>query len=122
MPSTHAWRRAVANGQLVLVQPGVARLRGAPVTRELKIAAAVLAVPGSMASHRSAAHLWGVERPGHDPVDIIILGRRVQKQLDGVVVHHPRDRNDLGAVTRNRIATTNVLRMLCDLGRSMTPA
>ena len=40
--------------------------------REATVAAAVLgAGPGAMASHRSAAHLWGVPRPDDDPVDVI---------------------------------------------------
>ena len=35
---------------------------------------------GAMASHRSAAHLWGVPRPENDPVDIILdlRSRRVR--------------------------------------------
>ena len=116
MPSTHAWRRAVASGRLLEVHPGVARLPGAPVTPEQRIAAAVLAIPGSMASHRSAAYLWGVERPPREPVDVIVVGTRIKRRLDDVVVHHPTDTADLRVVVRSRIATTNVLRMLCDLG------
>ena len=116
MPSSHSWHRAVASGQLVLVHPGVARLHGAPQTREMRIAAAVLAVPGSMASHRSAAHLWGVERPAGDPVELTVPRDRARRGLEGVVLHRPTDVVDLRAVTRSRIATTNVLRMLSDLG------
>ncbi len=116
MPSTHAWRRAVASGDLVLVQRGVARLRGAPVTTEMRIAAAVLAVPGSMASHRSAIYLWGGERRDREPIDIIVDRGRARPHLDGVVVHRPTDRVDLRPVMRSRIPTTNIIRTLCDLG------
>ena len=116
MPSTYAWDRAVESGHLVLVQPGVARLRGAPATPEMRIAAAVLATPGSIASHRSSARLWGAERPEWDPVDLIVERNRARRGLDGVVFHRPTDLSDLRPVTPNRIPTTNVLRMVCDLG------
>jgi len=105
----------------VLVHPGVARLPGAPVTRQMKIAAAVLAVPGSIASHRSAASLWGVERPAGDPVDLIVGRNRARRGVDGVVIHRPTDVVDLRPVTRSTITTTNVLRMLCDLGAVDAP-
>ena len=36
--------------------------------------------------------------------------------FDGVIVHRPRDLTDLNPVRKLNIATTNVLRLLCDLG------
>jgi hypothetical protein len=95
----------------------VARLPGVAETTEQRIGAAVLAAgPGAMASHRSAAFLWGVPRPEDDPVDVILPLRSREASLSGVVVHRPRDRRDLQPVRRAQIATTNVLRSLCDLG------
>ena len=101
----------------------MARLPGWPETREQRIAAAVYAAgPGAMASHRSAAHLWGVPRPDGDPVDVILPVRSREAHLDGVVVHRPRDRRDLSPVLRLGIRTSNVLRFLCDLGAVDPPS
>jgi very-short-patch-repair endonuclease len=115
--SRAAWFRAVAAGQIELVHPGVARLPGSEPTREQAICAAVLATsPGSVASHRSAAHLWGIARPDDDPVEVIVTKRTRTPELEGVIVHRPRDMKDLKPVLRENIRTTNVLRLLCDLG------
>jgi len=111
------WFRALQDGRLTLVHRGVARLPGAPTTREQAIAAAVLATgPGSLASHRSAAHLWGIARPDDDPVEVIVTRRNRSPDIDGVIVHRPRDQRDLKPTLKARIPATNVLRLLCDLG------
>ncbi len=114
--STATWYRAIGDGRLELIAPGVARLPGSPRTREQTIAGAVLAVPGSLASHRSAAYLWGIPRPAEDPVEVIVRTRTRSPDLPGVLVHRPRDLKDLKPVQKVHIPTTNVLRLLCDLG------
>ena len=115
--SRSAWYRGLAAGIIEPVHPGVARLVGTADTPEQRIAAAVLAAgKGAMASHRSAARLWGVPRPEDDPVDVMLPDRRREATLASVVVHRPRDRKDLSPVLRSGIRTSNVLRMLCDLG------
>ena len=115
--SKSSWYRAVAAGQLDQLHPGVARLRGTPATPEQRIIAAVLAVgPGALASHRSAAHLWGVVRPHDDPVDVIVTGRRRLPSLDGVIIHRPKDLQRLIPQRRSDIACTNLLRTILDLG------
>ena len=114
--SKASWFRALADRRLEQVHPGVARLPGTPRTKEQLIAAAVLGVPGSLASHRSAARLWGIPRPDGDPVEVIVPERGRSPELDGVLVHRPRDRKDLVPVLKVNIRTCNVLRLLCDLG------
>jgi very-short-patch-repair endonuclease len=115
--SRATWFRAVKDGRLILVHRGVARLPAFPSTPEQTIAAAVLATaPGSMASHRSAARLFGIPRPADDPIEVIVGRRNRSPDIDGVIVHRPRDLGDLTAVKRSGIPTTNVLRLLCDLG------
>jgi very-short-patch-repair endonuclease len=114
--SRSAWYRSIRSSQVDLLHPGVVRLPGARDTPEQRIAAATLAVPGSQASHRSGARLWGGERPDRDPVDLIVEREMSNVRLDGVVIHRPRDRVDLGASTRSGIRCVNVLRVLCDLG------
>jgi very-short-patch-repair endonuclease len=72
--------------------------------------------PGVLASHRSAAYLHGVPRPDDDPVDLILVRRSREVQLDGVVAHRPRDRRDLEPIRRVNIPTTKLLRWAVDLG------
>jgi very-short-patch-repair endonuclease len=111
-----AWYRALQRGNLVGLHPYVARLVGTPDTPEQRIIAAVYATgEPALASHRSAARLWGVPRPDDDPVDVIVTGRRRNLQLDGVVIHHPIDRGRLTQLRRYGITCTNVLRTLVDL-------
>lgn len=115
--SHSSWYRAIASGQLDQLHPSVVRLRGTPDTPEQRIIAAVLAVgPGALASHRSAAHLWGIPRPDDDPVDVIIAGRRRLPSLSGVVIHRPKDLRRLVPQRRSAIACTNILRTILDLG------
>jgi very-short-patch-repair endonuclease len=115
--SRSRWHRAVATGLVEPLHPGLARLPGTARSREQAIMAAVLAAgPGAMASHRSAAHLWGIERPTGDPIDIIMPGRRRQPRVAGVVVHRPSDRGRLTPQRRDGIPCTNILRTLLDLG------
>ena len=120
---TPRWYRALADGTLDPLHPNVARMVGSARTREQRIAAAVLAAgQGAMASHRSAAHLWGIPRPDDDPVDIMLTERTRQATIAGAVVHRPRDHKDLSPVLRSNIRTSNVLRLLCDLGAVDPPA
>jgi very-short-patch-repair endonuclease len=117
--STADWNRANRDGNRA-IEPlfrNVARVVGAPTSAEQRILAAVLAAGSdAMASHRSAARLWGVERSDDDPIDIMLASRSRRARLDNVVVHRPRDLADLRPVVRSGIPTTNPLRVLLDLG------
>jgi very-short-patch-repair endonuclease len=113
-----AWYSRVRAGTLLPVAPLVAALPGAPASPERRILAAVLAAgPGAMASHRSSAHLWGVEGHAGDPVDLTFADRNRSISIPGVRVHSPTDVGDLRPVVRAGIPTTNPLRMLVDLGQ-----
>ena len=102
---------------MVPVRPRVGRLPGAPVTPAQTIAAALWSVGGDvLASHRSAAWLWGATPVGDDPVDLIAFSRSRMTTLGGVVLHRPSDLVDLRSTTRRGIATCNPLRCLVDLG------
>ncbi len=115
--SRAAWYRAVRAGSIEQIHPFVARLPGTPDTPEQRIAAALAAVgERAIASHRSAAHLWGIPRPDDDPVDVLVLGRRRTVALDGVIVHEQTDRRRLTPQTRGGVRCTNILRTLIDLG------
>jgi hypothetical protein len=83
----------------------------------ITLAAAVLAIgDGALASHRSAARLWGAARPDTDPVDLIAPNGRRDDDLDGVVIHATRDLKPLRPQRRSGIACTNILPTLVDLG------
>jgi len=115
--SRSAWYRAVASGQLELLYPNVARLWGAPSTFPQRALAAVWAAgPQALASHRTSARLWGVERPDDEPLDVMLRSRRHNSQPLGVLVHRPRDLLDMRPIVRFNVPTTNPLRMLLDLG------
>jgi very-short-patch-repair endonuclease len=102
---------------MIQVHPSVARLPGAAVTPEQRIAAAVLAAGGDvLASHRSSARLWGAARPDDDPVDVLSPSLTRGIALDGVVLHRTRDRDHLHPLRRYNVPCTNILRTLVDLG------
>jgi len=105
----------------------VARLHGTPDTPEQAIAAAVLATAGDgLASHRSAARLWGIPRGDHERVDVVLPHRGHRRHLAGVDIHRPRDERRLAPSRRHGIRCTNLLRTLVDLGavdpRGVSPA
>jgi very-short-patch-repair endonuclease len=115
--SVRSWYRAIERGQLEQLHPGVCRMFGAERTPIQAIHAAVLAAGnGAMASHRSAARLWGIPRPDDEPVDLILPRRNREATIIGAAVHRPRDLLDLKPSRKARIPTTNILRTLCDLG------
>jgi len=116
--SRSSWYRAIAAGQLEQIYPGVARLHGSSRTSEQRINAAVLATgPASLASHRSAAYLWGIPRRDDEPLDVITLtSRRRFDRFDDLVIHRPRDLERLTPQRRSGIACTNILRTVLDLG------
>jgi very-short-patch-repair endonuclease len=112
-----AWYRAHATGALVEMFHDVSRLSGYPVTAEQKIQAAVMSCGvGALASHRSAAALWGVEIRGTDPVDVAVPHRGRSPARPGVALHRPRDIVDLRPTIRLGIPSANPLRILVDLG------
>jgi very-short-patch-repair endonuclease len=115
--SERAWYRAIEAGSIEQLHHGVCRMFGAQQSPTQAIHAAVLAAGrGAMASHRSAARLWGIPRPDDDPVDLILPKRTRKATLVGAFVHRPRDLLDLKPSRREGIPTTNILRTLCDLG------
>jgi predicted transcriptional regulator of viral defense system/very-short-patch-repair endonuclease len=104
----------VASGRWIGVGRGLYRVAGVPFTWETRLVGACLAGP-AVASHRSAAVLWGIGdvRPGRPEVTIP-RGHRLQ--VAGVRVHESRD---LGAADPRRlrgIPVTGVERTLIDLG------
>jgi very-short-patch-repair endonuclease len=113
-----AWYAGIRSGALHAIAPRVAALPGAVNCPAQRILAALLSAgSGAVASHRSAAHLWGVEGLADSPVDITFVDRNRKLTLPWVRVHTPTDHVDLRPVRRAGIPTTNPLRVLVDLGQ-----
>jgi very-short-patch-repair endonuclease len=114
--SKSAWYRAFDTGGLIEMAPKVARLPGRPLTAQNRILAPILSLgDGVVASHRSAALLWGFD-VGSQAIDLTVIGRSTRLSIADVVLHHPRDLVDLKASMRQHIPSTNPLRVLVDLG------
>jgi very-short-patch-repair endonuclease len=96
------------------VHAGVYALRGAVITPEQRILAAVLGAGGfAVASHRSAAHLHGLgDYPGH--VEISVL-RSQRPRLHGVTVFRPTVLEADHLCDARNIPVTGVARTICDL-------
>ena len=115
--SESSYYRAVRTGLLVPVAPRVAAIAGRVVGAHERIAAGVLSFgPEVVASHRSAALLWGAPIPGTAPVDLIARSRNNRTLVAGFALHRPIDRRDVHAVRRHGLPTTTPLRTLLDLG------
>lgn len=118
---TRAERRSrVASGQLVVADEGVLRIGGAPITYESRVLAAVLAAgPGALASHRTAAALWGLDgfRPGVLELSIP-RGRKYRRR--GIVVHESTDLERCRPTERRSIPVTDPARTLLDVALRAT--
>ena len=115
--SASTWSRLVRDGRLIEIFPGVAGLPGITISAVVRIDAAVRAAGrGALASHRSAAYLYGASVIGDNPVDLIRPDRGGALCLPDVVVHRPVDRRELQPRFVNGIPVTNPLRTVVDLG------
>lgn len=101
-------------GLLVPVHRGVYCIAGAPTSPEQALLAACLA-SGAVASHRSAAALWGL-RAVEAPVPEITVARTACPTLHGVVVHRTGRLDDVDVSRVRRIPVTTPARTLVDLG------
>jgi hypothetical protein len=118
-------KTAIRQGWLAWVHPGVLVFTGSRRSWHQALFAAVLSAGRSaVASHASAAALWGV--PGFapaEPTPIEVTVRRGRDpRRDDVIVHTTRvlPRSHVGQ--RDVIAVTSIERTLCDLGAELGPA
>ena len=101
-------------GILVPVHRGVYRLAGAPTSPEQALLAASLAA-GGVASHRSAAVLWGL-RAVEAATPEITLVRTACPTLRSVIVHRTGRLDDVDVSRVRRVPVTAPARTLLDLG------
>jgi very-short-patch-repair endonuclease len=104
----------LARGRLVAVHRGVYRSGGSPATWEQSVVAACLATRG-VASHATAATVWGLRGWSSTAVEVTVAGRR-QTRLEGVVRHSTTRLDPVDVVRRDSIPLTSPARTLLDLG------
>jgi hypothetical protein len=106
-------RAKVASGEWVRVGRNVLRLSTAPTTDEQALMAACLeAGPSAVASHQSAAWMWGLLPPPQRHA--VIASRNANVPPKWMDFHRPVD-YPTHVVTRKGIACTDPLRTLFDL-------
>lgn len=106
--------RWVAQRRLLMAQPGVFRLVGAPETWHQSLMAAALAADG-IVSHRSAAELWGLIQPA-GYVDVSVTPHRRPRLQPPAIVHRILDLHAELAVDRAGMRVTDPVRTVIDLG------
>ncbi len=114
--SERTLHRRIDEGSLLVVAPEVYRFAGAPVTWQQRVLVAALTEGDpALASHRTAAALWGLDgfRPGIVEVTTPLWLRR---RRPGVRVHESTDLTDVDRVERSAIPVTTIERTLIDLG------
>jgi len=115
-------RRRAARGLYERVHRGVYRAAGAEPTWRGDVVAAVLAltVTPAAASHRTAAHLWGMS--SHQPSTIEVVAVRHRRiHTDGFVVHESKDLVPGDVVDLDGVPVTTAVRTIVDLGASASP-
>lgn len=109
--------RWVSEGRLLSVQPSVFRIAGAPITWHQSVQAACLAVDG-IASHRTAAELWGLIQPA-GYTEVSITGAVNRSVRPPAIVHRIIDLHAELAVDRAGLRVTDAVRTVIDLGLVM---
>jgi very-short-patch-repair endonuclease len=101
---------------------GVYRVAAVPVGWESVLLAHVLgAGPGAVASHRSAAVLWGLDGVRRGAPELTTTRYRHYVVPPGVRVHRSADLSLVTPAMRDRIPVTPVDRTLLDLGAVVPP-
>jgi hypothetical protein len=110
----HEIQHLLDSGRIAPFHRGVYRTSGSPTTWDERMLAATL-YTGGVASHRAAAHLWGVGLAGMPPLALTVVRNRAPRSA-GLVVHRSTDLSRDHMILRRGILTTSPLRMLVDLG------
>lgn len=106
-------RRRIATGELIQAQPGVVRHGAHPDTWRGRLLAACLST-GGLASHRSAAVLWGLESIVGSMVEVTVPCGAVNRR-PGVLLHRSTQLQMASPLTIDSIPVTGLARALIDL-------
>lgn len=104
------------NGLLVRKGPQLYALAGHPETARQRIRAALLRVDTGSASHRTSAHLLGLDTFGSlgGRVELVVLGSRNLK-VDGVTIHRTNRLDDCDITEVDGLRCTSAARTIIDL-------
>jgi very-short-patch-repair endonuclease len=100
------------------VSPGLYRLAAIPTSWRAQLMGAVLAGGHpTLASHRSAALLWGLDGVSEELIEVTMPRNRNRIRIcsDPVIVHRSTHLDSVDAYTRDNIPVTGVTRTLIDL-------
>ncbi len=116
-------RAKVRRGEWENVYRHVYRDTATPQTAHQALrAACVCAGPNAVASHQSAAWLWGLlDQPPKQPELTVPRPLQHGRHQKEITIHRSDDLRPTDIVTRRGIPTTDVLRTLVDLGASVAP-
>jgi len=108
----------IRRGEWEVVFRGIYRDAATPRTPDQRLLAACLATgPYAVASHRSAAWLWGlIDQPPPAPEVTVPRGDQHGRRVRGVVAHQSADLDPSRTIVRRAIACTDALRTVVDLG------
>ena len=109
--------RRVASAAWVREAPSVYRIAGAPRTWQARALAAVISAgPGALASHRTAAHLWGLEGfPAPGRIEVTVPRHARPQRRSSVVTHETLAYDLAGATRRWGVPVTGPARTVIDL-------
>jgi very-short-patch-repair endonuclease len=111
-----------ASGRLVTLQRGVYALGHVALRREGPMLAEILAAgEHAVASHRSAAALWGIRPWTQRFVELTMPGRGGTLRRQGRIVHHSTDLPATERSVASGVPTTSLARTLVDLA-AIVPA
>lgn len=118
--SRHQIQRAIDIGELLRAHAGVFRVAAAPRSWHQRVLVAVHAAgPGALASHRSAAALWGLDGGTQGTPEIVAPRHLRSWAIDLGRRHESKDLHLAEAAERLAIPCTGLTRTLVDLGAVM---
>ncbi len=111
-----AIRHLLESNALEVVHPSVYRVAGSPITGYQRLLAACFALGETgAASHRAAAHLWGLDGPFAGHLEVT-AERGARTRPGGIVVHRSTDLTPEHTTVRHGVPVTRPARTLVDLG------
>jgi very-short-patch-repair endonuclease len=106
--------RRLQAGGMIIIHSCVYRVVGAPTSFEQAVLGACLST-GGVASHRTAAYLWGLRGIEDPPVEITVA-RRHRSHIPGVIIHRSELLTPADITRRAGIPLTKPARTILDLG------
>lgn len=85
------------------------------MTNEVRLRAALAALPQAVVSHGTAAGYLGLPLPASDDISVLLCGRRTRRRIEGVEIHLTRWLPLADVTSVDGLPMTSVARTICDL-------